>query len=334
MRGYYKVDNELHNRPCVRAAKHDPMTRQCASLWAAILSLAKEANNGGRLEHDGGPFTLEEMAEHCGIVVPEECVTRDVTDRHAASRVTSRSVTLACVTLFVERWGWAEWDGDVLVVKSWGAWYGEDEAKLAQKREKDRERAARYRAAHRLERHANVTRTSRVTSRYENVTSRPGSGSGSGSDDIEQASAAADVPSPSEPPAPKPKRETEPDRPAFVPEDVWTGFLAHRRRIKLPLVGRAGVLLVGRLNRWHAAGHDCGALLDEATERGWKSPVDPAKRYGSANNNPAQGSLLDSPAPRVPVYDRSKDEVLNRPRAPMPAETKALLDQIGRGGAA
>ncbi len=136
------------------------------------------------------------------------------------------------------------------------------------------------------------------------------------------------------PAAPKPKRETEPDRPVFVPEDAWTGFLAHRRRIKLPLVGRAGVVLVGKLTRWHASGHDCGALLDEATERGWKSPVDPDKRYGGPPRGPSQPSLLDCPAPRPPVYDREKDEVLNRPRSPMPDSMRALVDRIGTGGAA
>lgn len=95
-----------------------------------------------------------------------------------------------------------------------------------------------------------------------------------------------------EPAAPdeKPKRETEPERPAYVPEDAWTGFLAHRRRRRLPVVGRAGVLLANKLARWHKSGLDVGALLDEATLKGWLSPVDPAERGNGGSHRPAPSS--------------------------------------------
>jgi hypothetical protein len=305
MRGYYKVDNELHNRPCVRAAKHDPMTRQCASLWAAILSLAKEANNGGRLEHDGGPFTLDEMAEHCGIVVPAECVTRDVTDRHVSSRVTERDVTLACVTLYVERWGWAEWDGEVLVVKSWGAWYGEDEEKLAQKREKDRERAARYRRNHRSTVTRDVTQTSRVTSRDENVTSRPGAGSGSGT--------GSDQNNPPNPPrgeagesdpgeSPKPERKKrqptpEPELPEWLPVGPWESWCAMRRAGKggAKFTADARALAIRTLANLRAQGQDPARVLEQSVFRGWSGlfPVrdDGPPRPGGGAAAGGQGGL-------------------------------------------
>lgn len=85
-------------------------------------------------------------------------------------------------------------------------------------------------------------------------------------------------------------------RPAFVALEVWDGFIAMRRTKNWPLTERALVLLTNDLARWHAAGHDVNPLLDEASLKTYRAPVDPDKRFSSGNGTakrPAQRDDTD-----------------------------------------
>jgi len=330
VRGYFKVDNELHSRPCVRTAKRDPLTRQVASLWTAVLSLAKEANAGGRLEHDGGPYDADDLAERAGLVVPVECVTRDAS-------VTLRDVTLACVTLCVT-WDWAEWDGDVLTVCAWGEWNAEDEAKINRNRAFSRSRSREYRMRIKSECHGTVTRD--VTRDKRDVT-LPEPDPEPEPDLKKHAAAPEQVSAPPVPPAdPKPARSPKPKPalPDWLPAEPWAGFVDHRRRLRKPLTDRAVVLILGKLDRWRAAGHDPGALLDECVERGWVSPVDPADRYGAPGNgrgngtdSRGQGDTPDPPRRTGILAPPGYEDPVDRPRKPPPETYDAYLERMGKG---
>ncbi|MCR4298247.1 MAG: DUF1376 domain-containing protein [Gallionella sp.] len=60
-----------------------------------------------------------------------------------------------------------------------------------------------------------------------------------------------------------------PDIPDWIPVEPWNAFIAMRRRKSGMPTPRAIELLIGKLDRWKATGHDPGAVLDQSTENQW-----------------------------------------------------------------
>lgn len=154
MNGWIKLSTELPDEECVQDAMADPWTRQVVSLFSSAISLAKKCGRRGRLEHEGGPVSLERIAARAGIVVPAELVSLGHVPGHArdasgSDAVTVRDVADRCLATLL-RWGWVlRADDGVLVIRSWEKWYGAADDKLDEIRRKERERKARRRDAKR-----------------------------------------------------------------------------------------------------------------------------------------------------------------------------------------
>lgn len=77
--------------------------------------------------------------------------------------------------------------------------------------------------------------------------------------------------------------------PDWIDQESWGGYLEARKRMKVPNTERALTLLINKLTKYHDSGHDVNALLDTATERGWRSVYAP--REGPKNAPPIEGAL-------------------------------------------
>lgn len=85
-------------------------------------------------------------------------------------------------------------------------------------------------------------------------------------------------------PTGKPEKPVIPD---WMPMEAWNGYVAMRNRIRKPLTDRAVELMVGKLERWRADGHDPGAILDDATEHSWTGLYPPKEdRNAARQQNP------------------------------------------------
>jgi len=117
------------------------------------------------------------------------------------------------------------------------------------------------------------------------------------------------------PPKQSQKRDTEPSRepsvlakakplsareqiiiPDWMPIPQWEAYLKMRKAIRKPPTSDAVKLLIGKLERWRANGHDPGAILDNSTENSWAGIFEPkAKSNGNTNRQrsaPVAGSNL------------------------------------------
>lgn len=68
-----------------------------------------------------------------------------------------------------------------------------------------------------------------------------------------------------------------PSLPDWIPADAWEGFVEMRKKVRAPLTNRAITLVLGKLEKLRAQGHDPAALLDEAVEHSWKSVYAPTQ---------------------------------------------------------
>lgn len=72
--------------------------------------------------------------------------------------------------------------------------------------------------------------------------------------------------------------------PAWVDTDAWKGFEEMRKRERHPLTDRARTTILNKLSDFKARGHDPTAILDAATERGWRSVFIPDEMVRSNGN--------------------------------------------------
>lgn len=96
--------------------------------------------------------------------------------------------------------------------------------------------------------------------------------------------------SPTETASPSVKRERKsastktqfPQIPDWIPAGPWNGYLEMRKRAGKPPTPRAMELLLADLDRWRAAGHDPGQVLDTSTKNNWIGLFEPKEhRNGS-----------------------------------------------------
>lgn len=96
--------------------------------------------------------------------------------------------------------------------------------------------------------------------------------------------------------------------PDWIPAKPWNGYLEMRRRIGKPPTDRAIELMIGKLERWRAEGHDPGAILDDATERNWTGlypPKEPRNGTYRAQDLPSGNGRGSD---RRTAFDRAIDE--------------------------
>jgi len=72
-----------------------------------------------------------------------------------------------------------------------------------------------------------------------------------------------------------------PSVPDWIPQDAWQGFVAMRAQKGKPPTERAVEIIVGKLDRWRASGHDPGVVLDTSTENGWTGIFEPKERQAN-----------------------------------------------------
>ncbi|MFK4871641.1 helix-turn-helix domain-containing protein [Novosphingobium sp. ZW T3_23] len=107
--------------------------------------------------------------------------------------------------------------------------------------------------------------------------------------------------------------------PDWIPADPWNGYLEMRKRIGKAPTDRAIELMIGKLERWRAEGHDPGAILDEATEHNWTGLYPPKEPRNATRPHGSPDAWRGSPGRSEPDH---RDGF-----------TRALDERIARGSA-
>lgn len=82
--------------------------------------------------------------------------------------------------------------------------------------------------------------------------------------------------------------------PDWMPAEPWNGFVQMRKRKGGNPTPRAVGLLIGKLERWRAQGHDPGQILDASTENNWTGLFEPkGSQNGQRNGFSGQASTRD-----------------------------------------
>lgn len=74
--------------------------------------------------------------------------------------------------------------------------------------------------------------------------------------------------------------------PEWLPADAWQSYVGMRVSIKSPMTINAQQMLIAKLGRFHAEGHNVRDLIEEAVVGNWKSvyiPTQDSKRGGPGN---------------------------------------------------
>lgn len=80
--------------------------------------------------------------------------------------------------------------------------------------------------------------------------------------------------------------------PEWVPTEPFNGLVEARKKSRNPMTPRAKQLLVAKLDALRGEGHDPGALLDTATERGWRTVFAPTTN-GHAKSEDAEWKVTE-----------------------------------------
>lgn len=76
------------------------------------------------------------------------------------------------------------------------------------------------------------------------------------------------------------RRKDWPAIPDWMPAEPWNGFIEMRRRNGNMPTDRAVGLMIGKLERWRAQGHDPGVILDNSTVSNWRGLFEPKDDHG------------------------------------------------------
>jgi len=72
------------------------------------------------------------------------------------------------------------------------------------------------------------------------------------------------------------------DLPDWISFESWSGFVKMRKAIRRPLTPQGAKLLIAKLGRFRAAGHDPVVILDESTMNDWQGVYLPRQRGSHA----------------------------------------------------
>ena len=98
----------------------------------------------------------------------------------------------------------------------------------------------------------------------------------------------------------QPSHENDtPSIPDFIPLEAWNAFLGMRKAKRIPNTPRAIKLLIGNLEKFHAAGHHVGEILDISTMRGWTGVFEPKEEHRSGGYTGKPKSALAQQAERM-----------------------------------
>jgi hypothetical protein len=102
------------------------------------------------------------------------------------------------------------------------------------------------------------------------------------------------------------RRKGWPVIPDWIPTEPWNGFVQMRDRKRAAPTPRAVTLLIAKLERLRASGHDPGDILDTSTEHSWTGLFEPkAPPHGqhsrSASISPPPGSRGTRPSPLIDI---------------------------------
>lgn len=113
----------------------------------------------------------------------------------------------------------------------------------------------------------------------------------------------------------KPSRKAEPKAkpviPDWMPADAWNGYLEMRKGIGKPATVRAIELMIAKLERWRADGHDPGGILDAATEHNWTGLYEPKEPRNGTQRPQAVRSGDQRGSDRRSTLARTIDEGLD-----------------------
>lgn len=76
------------------------------------------------------------------------------------------------------------------------------------------------------------------------------------------------------------KPDPMPVIPDWLPATAWQQLVQHRAALRKPLRARAAELIIAKLEKLKAAGHDPQTLIDTAIERGWQTVFEPRTDRG------------------------------------------------------
>ena len=85
----------------------------------------------------------------------------------------------------------------------------------------------------------------------------------------------------------RPERAAMPAAPAWLPQELWDRWQAHRRALKKPLSPDAARLSLARLEKAKGFGHDPVELLETAIASGWQGCVFADQHYQPPARSPA-----------------------------------------------
>lgn len=84
--------------------------------------------------------------------------------------------------------------------------------------------------------------------------------------------------------------------PDWLDREAWGAFLEMRKRKRSPVTPRAAELLLGKLERWRAKGHDPTAILDASTAGAWTGLYEPKDEKTNGKQSP-----------HITLYEVSRD---------------------------
>ncbi len=95
----------------------------------------------------------------------------------------------------------------------------------------------------------------------------------------------------------KPSKD-KPVIPDWIPAEPWNGYLEMRKRIGKAPTDYAVKLMIGKLERWRADGHDPAAILNEATEHNWTGLYPPKEPRNATRPQGSPDAWRGSPGNR------------------------------------
>jgi hypothetical protein len=84
--------------------------------------------------------------------------------------------------------------------------------------------------------------------------------------------------------------------PDWLPLESWAGFMEMRKSCHRPLTPRAQELIIKKLAKLRAEGHDPARVLDQSVERGWQGIFPIKDDYNGNGNHNGNGRAQPSPS--------------------------------------